>query len=137
MQPWIEIFILKYFVALSKGKPTDPTLIINPNIVIDSSLPLTGHRCYGNVGYPPGELALDILIVFEGERKYFEVPEDVITSLNDVRYSENCEGYQNFTFTLNASSIQNGKILRCRVKTSFLDNDVFADESYLTLIPSM
>jgi hypothetical protein len=69
---------------------------------------LTLHRCYGNVGYPPGELALDMLIVFEGERKYFEIPEDVITSLNDVRYSENCEGYQNFTFTLNASSIQNG-----------------------------
>jgi hypothetical protein len=32
-----------------------------------------------------------MLIVFEGERKYFEIPEDVITSLNDVRYSENCE----------------------------------------------
>ena len=80
---------------------------------------------------------MDILIVYEGERKYFETPEDVITSLNDVRYSENCEGYQNFTFTLNASSAQNGKMIRCRVKTSFLDDEVLADESYLTLIPSM
>lgn len=80
---------------------------------------------------------MDILVVIDGEQTYFEAPEYVVTSLSDIRYSENCEGYQNFTFTLNASSEQNGKIIRCRVSTSFLDDEVFADESYLTLIPSM
>ncbi|XP_076098968.1 uncharacterized protein LOC143068637 [Mytilus galloprovincialis] len=118
--------------------PEKPTFFLNPAVVVESGSVIEAHNCYGNVGYPPGELRIDILIDIPGEidKQYYQIPDEVVTRLNDIRTNQNCHGFQNLTFIINVDGQQNNQTLRCRVENNYQSNAIsYTNGHVLRIIP--
>ncbi|XP_052103565.1 uncharacterized protein LOC127737073 [Mytilus californianus] len=118
--------------------PEKPTLFLNPAVVVESGSYNEAHHCYGNVGYPPGELRIDVLIDLTGkvDKQYYQIPDEFVSRLNDIRTNQDCHGFQNLTFLLNVDGQQNNQTLRCRVENKYQSEvDPYADVHVLTIIP--
>ncbi|XP_063427238.1 uncharacterized protein LOC134710771 [Mytilus trossulus] len=118
--------------------PGKPSLFLNPAVVVESGSDNEAHNCYGNVGYPTGELRIDILIDIPGkdEKQFFQIPDEVVTRLSDIRTNQNCHGFQNITFLLNVDSQQNNQTLRCRVENKYQSDVIsYTDGHVVRVIP--
>lgn len=114
-------------------------MFLNPAVVVESGSDNEAHNCYGNVGYPTGDLRIDILIDIpgEGEKQFYQIPDEVVTRFSDIRTNQNCHGFQNITFLLNVDGQQNNQTLRCRVENKYqVDVISYTDGHVLRVIPS-
>lgn len=90
------------------AKPDAPSLSL-PSDIVENLLPSHPYTCEANVGYPHGELLLQMKLTNESE--FYPVPFNVSTEVED----NNCSAFIRKSFRFEPGLHHNGVQLRCAV----------------------
>jgi hypothetical protein len=92
------------------------------------------HYCEADIGYPGGELKIEILLEGENDFKIFNETQDVVGTDS----TQNCINLRRITFGILFTSDMNGAIIRCGVTNRIFGDDVltYSNNETVSLIPS-
>lgn len=120
-----------------QGKPTnDAVLKLHPDQIVGSYNNLRLHICEANIGYPGGDIQIEILNHGETE---FEVLNIDIVNSNENIDSDMCFISKKVEFGIIFTSNMDKATIRCRVSSNNLFPDdpiIYSNNDTVSIIPS-